>query len=101
MTLTVWVSRLTSKVLTPKDQRVRIKSDETGRASLTFQLLEDTLHGARASAASHSHIELVLVVGHGGILFCGRGVVGRRGRRCLAITVDFRVVVSDKYKKEK
>lgn len=66
MTLAVWVSRLTSKDLTPrKDQRVRNKRKRSEQTSLTFQLLEDTLHGTGAASAGHGHPELILVVRHG------------------------------------
>ena len=54
------------------------KSNKTSHTVLTVQLLEDTLHGTGASATGHSHIELVLVVRHGGNLFGGCGVLKER-----------------------
>lgn len=73
------------------------KSDETSHTVLTFQLLEDTLYGTGASAAGHSHIELVLVVRHGGKLV-GAGCWKKRRDTWRGITsVDW---VSFRYTKK-
>jgi hypothetical protein len=51
---------------------------------LTFELFENTFHGAGASATGHSHIELVLMFRHGGNFGGvkeGRFLAGRRNIR--------------------
>lgn len=65
VTVAVWLSRETSKDLTPGSCGL---VDEHGLdgvfCSLTIELLEDALDCARAAATGHGNIELVSVVGH-------------------------------------
>lgn len=63
----VWLSRETSKDLTPAKDVSGVEGQES-RWPRTVELLEDTLNCAGAAAASHGDVEVVCVVRHGALL---------------------------------
>jgi hypothetical protein len=71
---------------------------------LTIELLEHALHGARAAAAGHGDVELVVVLGHfenwGGFdwvvrLVCGCLVVDRKRMEAAVVIESFCVVLGN------
>lgn len=68
VTVAVWVSRETSKDLTPVEIVSACARLCRGLYQRTIELLENTFNCAGAATAGHGDIELVCVVGHFGEL---------------------------------